>query len=461
MDTLDETIRSILVDFHQTVLPTVGAGLVRRDLRLGTPLQPTIGNLAKTVTGVRRCGKTFRLYQEVAGLLDGGVDPGRICYFNFDDDRLRPFPEDMLARVLEAFFTLHPLSRRDGAYLFLDEVQDVPDWDMTARRIVDTEKVSMYLTGSSSKMLSEDIATQFRGRSVSYELAPYDFGEYARASGAATDADLVGDALDNKENTSRLKSAFEAYLRCGGFPGVVGLDDLERIQVLQGYAQIAVARDVVERRNYPNASFVRNLARIAVASSARDFSISRIDHQAKSQGYSPGRERIGDMLEAFEDAHLAYGVYDFSRSAARSRLGGYKLYAVDTGLLLAMAPATTDGLARALETAVYLELRRNRASGRIGEVSLLKLDSGKEVDFVWGDEAFGQAYSLVQVCVDMRDEHTRRRELSALDEALALFPDAPAAVVTLDESGVERLEHGSVRIVPAWRWMLEQEASRS
>ena len=164
------------------------------------------------------------------------------------------------------------------------------------------------------------------------------------------------------------------------------------------------------------------------------------------------------MLDAMEDAHLSYGVYDFSRSLQRSRLRGFKEYAVDTGLFYAMSPATTDGLTRALEMSVYLELRRRRQTGRRGEVSMLKLPSGKEVDFIWGDEAFGTAFDLVQVCLSMDDECTKAREISALEEAMSLFPDARAAIVTLDEYGTEATPHGDIRVVPAWRWTLEKNA---
>ena len=138
-----------------------------------------------------------------------------------------------------------------------------------------------------------------------------------------------------------------------------------------------------------------------------------------------------------EDAHLSYGVYDFSRSLQRSRLRGFKEYAVDTGLFYAMSPATTDGLTRALETSVYLELRRRRQTGRRGEVSMFKLPSGEEVDFIWGDEAFGTAFDLVQVCLSIDDERTKVREISALEEAMSLFPGARATIVTLDEYGTE------------------------
>lgn len=164
------------------------------------------------------------------------------------------------------------------------------------------------------------------------------------------------------------------------------------------------------------------------------------------------------MLDAMEDAHLSYGVYDFSRSLPRNRLRGFKEYAVDMGLFYAMSPASTDGLTRALETSVYLELRRRRQTGRRGEVSMLKLPSGKEVDFIWGDESFGEAYDFVQVCYDMSDECTRLREVSALTEVLELFPSARATIVTLDEYGEEPTPHGDICILPAWRWALEKTA---
>ncbi len=450
MSQLKSTISLLIQDFHQSVLPSVREGLVPRGLSLGKPLQPKVGNLVKVVTGMRRSGKTFRLYQTIIELLDGGVSAGRICYFNFDDERLKPYPADIVSQVLETFYELHPGARSEGAFIFFDEVQDVPSWELAARRIVDTEKVTMYFTGSSSRLLSDDIATEFRGRSIAYELLPYSFAEYLQAKGQAVP---TAAELDSKVVASQLKKSYRAYLLEGGFPAVCGLEEMERVQVLQGYVQFTVARDLVERHGYTNAAFVRNLARSVVASSARDFSISRAHNQGTSSGYSPGREKIAQMLDAMEDAHLSYGVYDFSRSLQRNRMRGFKEYAVDTGLFYAMSPATTDGLTRALETSVYLELRRRRQTGRRGEISMLKLPSGKEVDFIWGDEAFGTAFDLVQVCLNMDDESTRQRETFALEEALGIFPDARATIVTLDEYGTQSCARGDIRILPAWRWV--------
>ena len=450
MAELDTAIKSLIEDFHATVLPAHIKRMVKRDLSLGTPFEPAPGNLVKVVVGMRRSGKTYRLFQEIDALLKSGVPSAKICYFNFDDDRLRPFDSSVIDRVVECFFELHPESRVEGAYLFFDEIQEVPEWDIAARRIVDTEKATVYVTGSSSKMLSTDVATQFRGRSISYELLPLSFSEYLRYHGIEN-ASKQG--RYSKESASMLRSTFKRYLVQGGFPGIQDIDDNERVSVLQSYAQFTVARDVVERHGFSNASFAQNLARISLASSGRDFSISKIDNMGKSAGYTPGRAKISSIIDAFEDAHMLHQVYEFSHSAQKVRLGGFKVYAEDPGLLCALAPATSDGMTRALETAVYLEMRR-RASSRIGSIAMLKLKSGKEVDFIEGDEAFDVAYDLIQVSLNMESEAARKRELAALEEAMERFENESATIVTLDEEDEVHTDVGVINVVPAWKWFL-------
>ncbi len=450
MKNSNNVIKTLIQDFHATVLPAYLKQMVDRDLDLGKPFSPEPGNLVKVVVGMRRSGKTYRLFQQIRDLLKSGIRSDQICYFNFDDDRLRPFTSSTIDDVLETFYELYPNSRREGAYLFFDEIQEVPQWDIAARRIVDTEKATMYVTGSSSRMLSTDVATEFRGRSISYELLPFSFREYARFHDIEV---LNSNEGLNKEQASALKNACKQYLIQGGFPGIQRLDDNERVNVLQSYAQFTVARDVVERHGFSNAAYAQNLARIALASSGRDFSISRTDKIGKNAGYTPGRAKIAEIIDAFEDAHMLHQVYEFSHSAQKIRLGGFKIYAEDPGLLCALAPATSDGMTRALETAVYLEMRR-RASGRIGSIALLKLTSGKEIDFIEGDEAFGVAYELVQVSLNMHAEETKTREVSALQEAMARFEKDAATIVTLDEEATIKVKEGIIYVVPAWKWLL-------
>lgn len=119
----------------------------------------------------------------------------------------------------------------------------------------------------------------------------------------------------------------------------------------------------------------------------------------------------------------------------------------------ALAPVTSDGLTRALETAVYLEMRR-RASSRVGSIALLKLKSGKEIDFIEGDEAFGIAYELIQVSLNMENEATRQREVSALQEAMSRFEKDAATIVTLGEESNINVPEGVIHVMPAWKWLM-------
>lgn len=454
MEDLKTTIRYLITDFSEHVLPNIAQGLVPRDLSLGKFPVPKVGSTAKVVVGMRRSGKTFRLYQEIIALQAAGVDASRICYFNFDDDRLRPYPSTIVSDVLETFYEVNPGARTQGAYVFLDEVQDVPGWDVVVRRVLDTEKVALFVTGSSSRMLSEDVATEFRSRSISYELLPYSFREYLRCHDLEPDPHR---SLDSRVLASSLKKALRDYLTEGGFPAAQGLDDFERAQLLQGYAQLTVARDVVERFDFSNAAYARSVARSVLTSSARDVSVSRLSNKAKEMGYTSGRAAITELIDAFEDAHLVYQVYDFGYSAQKIRLGGLKIYAADPGLYWASSVATAGGLAFAFETAVYLELRRRRRSGRLGDIAMLKLASGREVDFVEGDATLDEASVLVQVCLDMSEAKTQAREVAALEEAMERFGCAQSLIVTFDEERDIETPAGLISVRPAWKWLLEEQ----
>lgn len=119
----------------------------------------------------------------------------------------------------------------------------------------------------------------------------------------------------------------------------------------------------------------------------------------------------------------------------------------------ALAPATSDGLTRALETAAFLVMRR-RTSSRVGSIALLKLKSGKDIDFIEGDEAFEIAYELIQASLNMENEATRQREVSALQEAMARFERDAATIVTLEEESSINIPEGVIHVMPAWKWLL-------
>ena len=218
---MNEVIASTLRDFSIDAYRPI----VLRDLDLGEPLEPRIGNLVKVVTGIRRCGKSYRLFQEIDRLMNDGVPLGRICYFNFDDDRLKPVTPRIGDEVLEAFYALDPSALSEGAYLFFDELQEMEDWGAWLRRIVDTRKATIYVSGSSSKMLSKEISTEFRGRALDIELLPFSFREYAAAHGIES---LDPNACSTEERL-HVEHAYRSYLEDGGFPATFNLPRAQSI----------------------------------------------------------------------------------------------------------------------------------------------------------------------------------------------------------------------------------------
>ena len=165
----NDLVAQKIKDFEQQGIPQV----FERDLDLGNPQEPKRENIVYVIVGARRCGKTYRLYQEMRRLQGQGVELDRMLYFNFEDERLRPYEPSLLADVLDTFYALYPAARGEGAYLFFDEIQEIPEWGAFLRRVVDTEKATVYVTGSSSKMLSSELKSEFRGRSLVRELFPF------------------------------------------------------------------------------------------------------------------------------------------------------------------------------------------------------------------------------------------------------------------------------------------------
>lgn len=405
---------------------------------------------ARVLIGMRRVGKTFACFQEMDRLVRDGVDRRRLLYLNLEDDRLGALSPDSLGSLLETFYRMHPPARAEGAFLFLDEIQAVPGWARFARRVLDTERVLLHVTGSSAKLLSTEVATEFRGRGFAVDVWPFSFAEYARHAGVtAAEAPHPGSV-----ERSTLEALFFRYLRTGGFPAVVGLDERERVQTLQDYFELVVVRDTVERHRLANIPAVRALLLTLVQSSGRLFTVNKTYHDLRSRGVDVGKDLLHALVGHASDAYLAFTVGRFSRSARERAVRPRKVYAVDPGLASALSLATTRDIGVRLETAVYLELRRRLGRAREGAISYYTTSEGHEVDFVVGDAEQGETASILQVSADLTDPPTRHRELLAVGEGMRELRLNTATLVTLTESGTVPVPDGTVHIVPAWRWML-------
>ena len=423
-----------------------------RSLDLGEPLIPRVGNLVKVVVGMRRSGKSYRLFQEIRTLLDSGVPMDQICYFNFEDDRLTPVTSRTGDQVIEAFESLHRGALARGVYFFFDEIQEMNNWGPWLRRVVDTTRATIYVTGSSSQMLSREISTEFRGRAIDFELLPFSFAEHVAAFMPGVNA-----ACPSMEERVALQREVAMYLAAGGFPATHGLPRAQAVALLQAYAERVVSRDVVERHDVGRPRVAAALARRILATNAMPFSARRVEGDLRAAGLGTSRETIGDLMAYFEEAYLVFFVREFSYSLAEATTSMPKVYAIDPGLALASARANSNALGQRLEDAVYLELRRRTGLGRADSVCSYRTKAGGfEVDFVVGDALMGDLFELCQVSADVSDERTLSRELRALWQGMREAGAEESLLVTLEGDEVYHERDGMrVRQVPAWRWLLD------
>lgn len=444
-----------LKDFYDQGIPPV----FERDLSLGPLQNPDRGNLVQVVVGVRRCGKTYRLYQEMHRILREGFDLSSILYFNFDDERLKPYETAMLEDVVESYFALNPQAKKEGAFFFFDEIQEVPEWGSFMRRMVDTQRATIYVTGSSSKMLSLHLASEFRGRALSREMFPLSFAEFIRFHDQ--DQQFTRESLkDPTSFTSAQKSfarnAFGRYLEKGGFIPAQNLDSSDAIQLLQEFANRTVNYDIIERYNIGNPRAAALFLSRALASSGRELSISKVYNQFKSRQITIGRETLSRLLSYYEESFLLFSVANYSVALADNTRSSAKIYAVDPALFTAFSPSASHDIGQKLETTVFDHLRR-RASARPGSIARAFVGEGAsrhEIDFIVGDALALEQIEIIQVSTRIDDRKTFNREISALDKAMVQFECAESTLVTLEDERNIETDAGIVHAVPAWKWLL-------
>ncbi len=165
---MDALFEQLIVDFHERSLPK----LTERESAL-----PALSGKIDAIIGMRRTGKTWFLFQVVQRYLAQGTAEERMLYLNFDDERLLPMAAEQLSRISETYYRLFPDHRDQTCYFFFEEVQNISGREAWLRRLVDTEPVQIAITGSSAKLLSREIATALRGRSLSTEMFPFSFRE--------------------------------------------------------------------------------------------------------------------------------------------------------------------------------------------------------------------------------------------------------------------------------------------
>ena len=414
--------------------------LTHRDVRL-----PAIPGKAFAVIGVRRSGKTSFLAQCRSARLRAGAPPESQLMLLLEDERLTGLTVADLGWLIEEHARRFPHLRENNVVtVYLDEVQQVPGWEGLVRRLMDTGGVDVFLSGSSARLLSRELATSLRGRAMEVLVHPFSFREALRHTGDEPPAGAGSEAWAAAALDQRLRR----YLIEGGFPEAQRADPRDRAALLSGYVDVVVLRDVIDRHGVTNPLALRWLQRQLLANPGGAFSVKKHYDTLRSQGVRVGKDTLHAYLGYLEDAFLVRTVSLHAASERQRMVNPRKAYPVDPGLISLFARSGRSHEGRALETAILLELER-----RGWEVSYVRTAEGWEVDFF--AHRPGETPLLVQVCLDTREDATWEREVRALRSAGQAYGEARLLLVTLDASPPRRRLPNGVTWMPAARWLNE------
>lgn len=396
---------------------------------------------ALAVIGIRRCGKTTYLRQIWDTLLRQKKGrPGHLLYVNFFDERLFGITAAQLRELLDAYYEIHP--QRDGRAplsFFLDEIQTVPGWELFVDRLLRAGH-QVFLSGSSATLLSRELATAMRGRSLSIELFPFSFQEILMAEKREW-------RNPGPRERAAIRTRFRTYLHQGGFPETLGVSAPVRRRLLQDYVDTVLLRDIIERHNPSDPSAITHLSHLLMNQAGALYTLNKTCERLKAQGLKVNKPEISRALDWFHDSYLYFSVPILSQSMQAQVVNPKKLYCIDPGMVHHHSAGLSDQWGALLENAVFLHLRRTSQT-----IYYYRDSHQREVDFVVPGK--GRSLSLVQVSVSIKSSKTRERETQALLSAMADLSIREATLITLDEEEDIRMAGKRIHAQPAWSFLL-------
>ncbi|MEI7774700.1 MAG: ATP-binding protein [Verrucomicrobiota bacterium] len=404
---LRETLQAVLA------APSAGEVAHHEVTRLFQPAwKAEAASHALVLTGVRRCGKST-----LQGQIRRGIQ-GASVTINLEDTRLYGLGPGDFATIMSILDDEHP-----KAAIYLDEVQEVPEWQRLVRALLDSGR-RVCLTGSNASLLGREMGSKLTGRHLSHEIYPFSFYEFLEFTG-------------QKPNAASL----EDYLRRGGFASALRVGPEHGAVLLRELLRDLVHRDIVTRHSLRTARPLMTLALHLLAHPGQPLSL-----QALSKGLGlPSVAQTGRMVEYLRDAWLLLSLPRFSASFKQRVTSPPKYYAVDTGMAAANSPNPTPDLGRKLENAVLIALRRMGAAPTFAAAPHEWV-----CDFVTADLA-------IQCCARLTPEN-RQRELLGLLQAAKLPGSSKKGgrelcVITLDQEDALTEEGHDVHVIPAWKWL--------
>jgi len=440
---MKSTIKTILHEWKIRRLPEI----ISREIDLF--------NYAKTkpvkitvVTGFRRVGKTYLILYLIKNLLEQKTRE-EIIYINFEDERI-PLRTEFLTLLLP---TIKRLFKKKINYLFLDEIHSIPKWSKWLRRVYDYDNIRIFVSGSSSKMSSREIPTELRGRFLEVMVFPLSFTEFLHFKNLTFDLNAINYVADEK---AELLKALDEYLKYGALPEIVLADEDRKIEIAHSYYQTVIRRDIIERHKIKNEEAIKAVLRLLLNSTS--YSISKVYNTLKSLNYEIGKTTLQHYLSYIENSYFMISLPIFSYKIKDQMQYARKVYFIDSVFINAISTKFSKDQGRLYENIVAVELCRKKAENPLLDFYYWKNSRHEEVDFVVKNGT--EIEQLIQVCYDISEVDTKKRELRILVKASKELRCSKLLVITEDYEAKEQFKGTKIEFVPLWKWLVSAKSMK-
>jgi len=432
-----EIIKTILAEWKEKNLPEI----YEREINLFDYSKLTVPKII-VITGFRRVGKTYIAFHLIKKLLKEKTREN-IIYLNFEDERI-PIKTEFLTQIIP---TAKQISKEKIDFLFLDEIQTIPNWSKWLRRIYDNSNIRVFISGSSSKMSSKEIPTELRGRFLEVKVFPLSFKEFLSFKALKFDVNTVKYSENRK---AELLNVLNEYLEYGSLPEIILSEKGKKADIAISYYQTTVRRDIIERHNIKNEETLKALLRLMLNSTK--YSVSKLYNNLKSLNYGIGKTTLQHYLGYIENSYFMFSLPIFSYKIKDQIQYPRKNYFIDNIFLTKVSTKFSRNYGRLYENIVAIELKR-----RNKDIYYWENSQHHEVDFVVKEET--KVRQLIQVCYNINDLETKKRETRALLKASKELKCKNLLIITEDYEKEENINwfgtKRKVKIIPLWKWLLE------
>jgi len=373
-------------------------------------IEPNV-SFAVIISGVRRCGKSTLLRQLIKKL-------NGFYYFNFEDPKAINFEVGDFQKLNEVF------KEEYGShyYYFFDEIQNVHQWELFVRAMLDKDK-KIIITGSNASLLSKELGTRLTGRHLRYELFPFSYREFL-----------------NFTNKKPNINSFQHYFIKGGFPEYLKFNNA---QILQELLNDILVRDIAVRYNIRSIKTLKEMALYLITNIGKEFSYNLL----KRTFDLGSTNTVIDFVSYFEDSYLLFTIQKFDYSLKKQLVNPKKIYSIDNGLSNANSTSFSGDKGRMLENIVFINLRKKYKE-------IFYFQEKNECDFVVKQGT--NIRNAIQVCYDLNEDN-KKREINGILGAMKKFKLKEGLILTYDQEDKIKTDNSKIIIMPVWKWLMQRK----